>query len=58
MMTNQNQDFIPELGSRVVGLDWYLSRNSQPVSDDDILKELNEVANGEKTFSVKPKLMN
>ena len=28
MIVNNNDSFIPELGTRVVGLDWYLSRDS------------------------------
>jgi hypothetical protein len=43
MMTNKNEDFIPELSTRVVGLDWYLSRNSQPVSDQDLDIEKKEI---------------
>ena len=39
MIVNNNDNFIPELGSRVVGIDWYLSRDSQPISDEKLLQE-------------------
>jgi hypothetical protein len=39
MMTNNNDDFMPELATRVVAQDWYLSRNSLPVSDEDLNRE-------------------
>ena len=39
MMTNNNDEFIPALGTKVVGQDWYLSRNSQPITDEDLNRE-------------------
>ena len=43
MMTNNNDDFIPELATRVEGKHWYLSRNSLPVTDDDLNREADEI---------------
>ena len=47
MIVNNNDNFIPELGSRVVGVDWYLSRDSQPISDEKLLQERQDLVNYE-----------
>ena len=47
MIVNNNDNFIPELGSRVVGVDWYLSRDSQPIPDEKLLQETQDLMNYE-----------
>ena len=39
MIVNNNESFIPELGTRVVGLEWFLSRDSQPIPDEKLNQE-------------------
>ena len=39
MIVNNNDSFIPELGTRVVGLDWFLSRGDKVIGDDDLNRE-------------------
>jgi hypothetical protein len=39
MLKNKNDSFIPELGTRVVALDWYLQRDSQPILEEALEQE-------------------
>ena len=45
MIVNNNDNFIPELGTRVVGLDWYLSRDSQPIPEEKLIQEGQDIIN-------------
>lgn len=47
MIVNNNDNFIPELSSTVVGVDWYLSRDSQPIPDEKLLQERQDLINYE-----------
>ncbi len=43
---NQNDNFITELGQKAVSLEWFLSRHSNIVSEEELKKS--EAPNGEK----------
>ena len=47
MIVNNNDNFIPELGTRVVGIDWFLARDSKPITDEQLLQEKQELINYE-----------
>jgi len=38
LVVNENDNFIPELGQRVVSLEWFLSRHNEPVTDEQVIK--------------------